>query len=97
MTVSGDGMLFVTIDDLGRAQAFAANNRPGASIIAFDIDPAFVNGVRNAAVPQSQARNFPGAPQIADPLQTSGSFSLPAEWIPRLQDAVIPGTGRVVG
>ena len=97
LTVSGDGMLFVTIDDLGRAQAFATNNRPGASIIAFDVDPAFVTQVRNAAVPQSQARNFPGAPQIADPLQTSGSFGLPAEWIQRLQDAAIPGTGRAVG
>ena len=37
MTVSGDGMLFVSFDDVGRAQAFAANNRPGASIMAFDV------------------------------------------------------------
>lgn len=89
-------MLFVTIDDLGRAQAFAANNRPGASIIAFDVDPAFVSQLRNAAVPQGQARNFPGAPQIADSSQTTGSFGLPSEWIQRLKDAAIRGTGRSV-
>ncbi len=96
MTVSGDGMLFVTFDDLGRAEAFVSTNRPGASIVAFDVDPTFVTQVRNAAVPMRQAGNFPGAPQVADPLQTSGSFGLPSEWISRLQDAAIPGTGRVV-
>jgi hypothetical protein len=42
------------------------------------------------------AREFPTLPQIADPTKTANSFGLPADWIERLQNAAIPGTGRLV-
>lgn len=77
MQVVGDDMLFVTFDDVGRARAYVVNNRPGAEIISFEIDPVFVEQVRRAAVPQAQARAFPDAPQIADPTRTSSSYGLP--------------------
>ena len=96
LEVSGDTMLFVTFDDLGRAKAYVTTNRPGAKIVAFDIDPAFVEDVRAAAVPQAQGRAFPDVPQIADPTKTSGSYGLPSKWINRLEEAAIPGTGRII-
>ncbi|MEL6984097.1 MAG: hypothetical protein AAFO29_16855, partial [Actinomycetota bacterium] len=96
LQVTGDSMLFVTFDDLGRAKAYVANNRPGANIISFDIDPDFVDEVRAAAVQQSMAEDFPGAPQIADSTKTDHSFGLPSEWITRLQEAAIPDTGRII-
>lgn len=96
MEVVGDEMLHVTFDDFGRAQAYVRSNRPGAEIIAFDVDPEFVNAVRQAAVPQAQGRSFPNMPQIADPSKTSSSFGLPADWIDQPIGAAIRGTGRMV-
>ena len=95
MTVSGEGMLFVTFNDLARAVEFRNVNRPGAEIISFEVDPAFVSEVQAAAVPQAQGRAFPGAPQIADPSKSSNSFGLPKGWIDRLTKAARPGTGKI--
>jgi RHS repeat-associated protein len=94
MKVVGNEMLFVTFDDIGRVKAYVANNRPGAEIISFEVDPAFVTRVRKAAVPQLQGTNYPNAPQIADPTKTSSSFGLPANWIKELQQAARIGSGR---
>ena len=96
MEVSGDSMLFVTFDDLGRAKAYVGVNRPGANIIAFDVDPDFVEEVRAAAVRQSKGREVPDAPQRADEMLTKDSFGLPQSWILRLEEAAIPGTGRII-
>ena len=96
MIIDGDSRLHVTFDDLGRAQAYVADNRPGAHIIAFDIDPAFVSRVRENAVPQDLGRSFPDAPQIVDPTKTESSFGLPFSWFDDLVDASIDGSGRIV-
>jgi len=95
MEVTGDEMLFVTFDDIGRARAYVAINRPGAEIISFEVDAVFVQQVRRAAVPQAQGRNYPDAPQIADPTKTSNSFGLPAKWIDLLIQAARSGTGHI--
>ena len=96
MIVDGDEMLFVTFDDLGRAQAYVANNRSGAQIVAFDVDPSFVQQVRDNAVPQEAGRQFRGSPQIADPTRTDSSFGLPTEWINELVASSVEGSGRIV-
>lgn len=96
MTIEGSNMLFVTFDDLGRARAYVAANRPGAEIISFDVDAAFVADVRASAVPEFEARMSPGVPLIADPSKTNSSFGLRADWIDRLAEAALEGTGRIV-
>ena len=96
MIVDGDARLYVTFDDLGRAQAYVANNRPGAQVVAFDIDPGFVDRVRANAIEQADADLFPNAPQIADPTKTDSSFGLPQAWFDEFVDASVPGSGRIV-
>ena len=96
MIVDGEARLYVTFDDLGRAQAYVANNRLGAQIVAFDIDPAFVDRVRANAIGQADAHLFPDVPQIADPTKTDSSFGLPQAWFDDFVDASVPGSGRIV-
>jgi hypothetical protein len=95
MVVSGDNMLYVTFDDLGRARAFRDINRPGGEIISFEVNPTLAGEIRGAAVPQAQGRAFPNAPQISDPSKTSNSFGLPLPWIERLKSSSRTGTGRI--
>lgn len=96
MIVDGDDMLFVTFDDLGRARAYVSNNRPGAAIVAFDVDPTFVSRVRESAVPQDVGQVFRDRPQIADPTKTDSSFGLPSSWIDELVSSSVPSSGRIV-
>lgn len=91
-----DDVLYVTFDDVGRARAFSDINRPGSRIIAFDVDPEFVDELRAVAVAQHEARNNPALPHIADITKTESSFGLPTEWIERLTEHAKIGTGRFV-
>ena len=87
--------LFVTFDDVGRVKIYQAKNRPGSEIISFEVDPKFVQQVREAAVYEKDARSFPNAPIIADPTKTNGSFGLPPEWTEKLINAAKSGTGKI--
>lgn len=96
LEVQGRAMLHVTFEDAGHTRYFLGR-RPGAQAISFEVDPAFVSQVRTSAVPQAQARAFPGMPQIDDPTMTASAFGLGSSWQRQLEAAAVPGTGRIGG
>lgn len=82
---------------------------PGGRIVSYEVDPAFVQEVHAAAKPQAMIRQHRDAPEISDPTKTtsaarerlglkeheSSAYGLPESWIRRLEEAAIPGTGRI--
>jgi hypothetical protein len=96
LEVQGRAMLHVTFEDAGHTRYFLGR-RPGAEAISFEVDAAFVGQVRASAVPQAQARAFPGMPQIDDPTRTASAFGLGSSWQRQLEAAAVPGTGRIGG
>ena len=103
-------MLNVVFDDVERAHVYLRDNRPGGYIISFEVDPEFVKEVRANAIPQREARYHRGVPQISILKKTtpdfrerlglqgheSSGYSLPAEWIIKLERAARRGTGRII-
>ena len=95
MIVNGRQMLHVTFDEAEHTAYFLAKRGPEAEIISFQVETEFVDQVRAAAVPQAQARAFPGSPQIDDPTVTTGAYGLPKEWIDKMINASVKGSGKI--
>ncbi|MBD2530316.1 DUF4157 domain-containing protein [Nostoc flagelliforme FACHB-838] len=101
--------LYITFDDPQRMRVYLRDNRPGAYLISFEVDPAFVQQVRANAVRQAEIRGNRGAPEISDPSKTtpevreqlglqkheSTAYGLPEKWIEQLEKAARPGTVKI--
>ncbi len=91
--------LFINIDQEERARIFllqrAVQDKP-TSIKSFDVDPAFVDQLRRMAVLEDVASSFPERPIRVDVTKAPDQFGLTnPEWIQKLRDAIIQGTGKV--
>ena len=73
-----------------------AQNMEGVHIKSFEVKSSFLGQLRADAVPQSQARLFPGRPQIVDVTTCRECYGITSDYLGALRDAIIPGTGRVV-
>jgi hypothetical protein len=67
----------------------------GAYVVSFKIPVSLLEEIKKNAVPQKQMENFPGRPQISDPRQSVSAYGLPKEYIDKLRDQAIPGSGKV--
>lgn len=47
------------------------------------------------AVPQAKAKSNPNRPEIADPTKSNSAYGLPANYIEKLQQGAVKGTGKV--
>lgn len=96
--IEGDNMLYVTIDDAAH-QVYFYNKRggsaKGAEIVSFKIPESLANEIRANGVAQDLGRVNPGKPQISDPTKSTGAYGLPKEYIQKLQDQAIGGTGKI--
>ncbi len=64
----------------------------GVKIKEFKVPQPFLKDLRQSAVPQSMATEFPGRPFIVDPTKAPNQFGLRAEQIERLREAVLRGS-----
>jgi hypothetical protein len=87
-------MLYVTIDDATH-QVYFYGKRGSAEIASFEIPESLAQEIRANGVPQKQGGAFPDKPQISDPTKSTGAYGLPKEYIQKLQDQAIKGTGKI--
>lgn len=67
-----------------------------AVIKSFNVPRGFLEDVRAAAVKSSrESKEFPGRPLIVDETKAPDQFGLRNQWIDRLRDAIIQGSGRI--
>ncbi len=96
--IEGDKMLFVTIDDAAH-QVYFYEKRGGAAknaeIISFKIPASLAKEIKANGIEQDLGKSNPTKPQISDPTKSTGAYGLPKEYIQKLQEQAIKGTGKV--
>src|SRR5690606_29750887 len=97
--ISGDGMLFLNFGDKRRSLEFfdrrVMQAMEGVSIKSFEVPESFLNYLREIAVPEELAREFPQAPLIVDITKAADQFGLRREQIDQLIEVIIQGTGII--
>jgi filamentous hemagglutinin len=98
VTINGDNMLYVTIDDISH-QIYFYNKRGGvaqdAEIVSFEIPKSLAEEIKQNAVPQDLGKENPGKPQISDETKSTGAYGLPKEYIEKIQGQAIQGSGKI--
>jgi filamentous hemagglutinin len=98
VAIVGDQTLFLNFGSRARAEEFLARRidqgMPGATVRSFEVPRSFVDELRAIAVPEIQARQFPGRPIIVDVTRAPDQFGLRAKQIEALRRAIIQGTGQ---
>ncbi|WP_438290796.1 polymorphic toxin-type HINT domain-containing protein [Streptomyces sp. HUAS TT7] len=98
---SGSGSLYLNMTgDIGHSLGFK-----GDQLVAFDVPAPFVRQLSEASLPQRMPRGWPGTKRewnralkmAPDQSDESGLFGLRDHHIPGLMDAIIPGSGRIIG
>ena len=51
--------------------------------------------IRRMAVPQAKAKEFPDRPEISDPTNSKSAYGLPENYIKKLEEGTIKGSGKV--
>ncbi|AGY56353.1 hypothetical protein [Gloeobacter kilaueensis] len=90
--------LFLNFGDEARAEEFLQQRSkqfPDTQVKSFDVPEPFLEEMRRIAVPQSEKKQFPNRPEIADPTKASDQFGLTEEQIKTLREVIIQGTGKI--
>ena len=97
VSIEGDDMLYVTINDKNHQVYFyekRGGSDKGAYIASFKLPQSLVDEIRNNAVPQQLGKSFPDKPQISDPTKSTGAYGLPKNYIEKLKQQAIQGSGK---
>ncbi len=101
VSLTGSGSLYVNMaGDISHSVSFK-----GDQLIAFDVPRSYVDAVGAASLPQrippgwsGSKRDWNRARKMApDQSDGPGLFGLPDNHLPGLMDAIIPGSGRIIG
>jgi RHS repeat-associated protein len=92
LAIEGKDMLYINVNQRGRAMSFLARRGEGAKLVEFELKPEFVQKLRDTAVKQREGPRFPDRPQIVDPKQAPDQFGVPKNMFQELLDNVIPGS-----
>jgi len=95
LSIAGDDMLFVNVNQEARAVEFLAQRGEGASLVRFELRPEFVEKLQASAVRQELGRLNPNLPQRVDVTVAPDQFGIPANMFDELLENVVPGSVRV--
>lgn len=101
MIVQGRGTLFLNFGSRPRAEEFLAQKiaggMPDAVIKSFEVPNGFLEALRSAAVkaPGSKMYGDRTQPIVVDVTKAPDQYGLRRQWIDRLIDAIIPGSGSI--
>ena len=82
--IDGEDMLHVTFDDVWRVAHFWTKRGDKAEVFVAKIEKSFIDKIKNEAVSQKRAKEFPNRPQIDDPTKTNSSFGIPKNYFDEL-------------
>jgi RHS repeat-associated protein len=91
LKITGKGMLHLNFGDWERAKWWLNNRGPGSYVVIFEVSNEFLDALRELAVPQNLARDFPGFPQIDDPAFPD-QYGIPSTMFEWLLESVVPGS-----
>jgi hypothetical protein len=96
VSITGKARLWLNFGQEGRAQDYlakrVAQGMDGVAIKQFNVTSEFLERVRDAAVPESEAAANPGSPIIGDPTKAPDQYGLHSSWFNDLLDNVVPDT-----
>ena len=82
---------------LERAQEFLAKREPGSRIVAFEVEPRWVEAARSAAIPEGGTKALAGRqPRLVDVTYADDQLEVPGKLIHDLQEFILPRSGRSV-
>ncbi|HEX8461577.1 MAG TPA: hypothetical protein VF623_09110, partial [Segetibacter sp.] len=90
-------MLYITLNDKSHQLYFYQKRGgagKGAEIVSFEIPQSLANEIVSNGIPQAQAKFNPSKPQISDPTKSSSAFGLPKNYIDKIRQQAIKGSGK---
>jgi hypothetical protein len=106
VTVGPDGSVHVrpgrtlygNFGSLERAKEFLRKGPPGREIVAFEVQEAWVQSLRSAAIPEVEGTKVlkGKVPKLVDVRFGDDQFEIPGSYVADLQDAIVPNSGRPV-
>ncbi|MBK4119389.1 hypothetical protein JHE03_24220, partial [Pluralibacter gergoviae] len=98
VTIIGNTTLYLNFGDKARAQEFLqkriSQNMDGATIKTFEVPSSVLTDLRKNAVSESEVKNYPNRPIIADPTKAPDQYGIRPDQIRDLQDKIIKGSGQ---
>ena len=95
----GDNMLFLNFGNEERAIEFfnkrLAQGIDDATIKSFTVSNEFLQLLRDNAVPEQLAREFPNAPLVVDISKAADQYGLRPEQIEQILDFILPNSGQI--
>jgi len=98
VSITGNTKLYITIDDKNHVNYYynkKGGSEGGASVVSFQVNKDVADEIRKMAVPQAKAKTYPDRPEIADPTKSKSAYGLPANYIKKLEEGAIKGSGKV--
>lgn len=95
LSITGDDMLFININQEGRALEYLARRGEGACLICFELRPEFVEKLRSTAVEQKEGASNPALPQRVDKNRAPDQYGIPKNLFDDFLKNVVPCSGRV--
>jgi RHS repeat-associated protein len=99
INIQGDQTLFLNFGQKARAEQFLQKRLDqgfsDTNTKTFDVRNRFVNELRQQAVLESEVRQFPTMPIRVDVTKAPDQFGLRANQFESLNNAIIPGSGRI--
>lgn len=77
-------MIHVTFDDEFRVAQFWTKRGNKAEVFTAEVDIKFIEKIKQDAISQKRAKEFPDRPQIDDPTKTNGSYGIPKNYFDEL-------------
>jgi len=101
VAIEGNGkVLYLNFGKEDRAIKFLAQRIEGgmtdATIKSFEVHKSYLDKIRDTAVNQSEAKQFPNRPFICDPTKADDQFGIRPEQIDGLTKEIIEGSGKII-
>lgn len=87
---------YYNFGSLERAHEFLAKRGPGARIVAFEVDDAWVRSLRSATIPEGGTGPLQGQPRLVDVRFAHDQFEIPPRLVPEMEQFILPGSGTVI-
>ncbi|MFJ1311918.1 hypothetical protein, partial [Agrobacterium sp. P15N1-A] len=99
VAIIGDNTLFLNFGNAQRAQDFFSKRitqgMTDVSVKTFKVPKSFLDELRQAAVVERQASQFPDAPIVVDQTKATDQFGLRKSHFEQLNSVIIQGSGRL--